>query len=307
MNDQTQNTVAQQPAQQSELSMFRSLLEGKMRGEISKALPKDIDPDRFIRTVITAVQMNEDLLYADRRSLFSSCMKAASDGLMTDGREAVLNIYSTEVKSPSGQDVWVKQVKYLPMVRGLLKTIRNSGEITYIDAAAVYEKERDAFRFERGDESRIVHMPYIGADDPGPVIAAYMVAKFSSGEIHREVMTRRDLEKVRAASKAGDGANSPWTKWYDQMAIKSVIKRAAKLLPTSSDRLDRLIQHDNEAMGFDFNQHGTDTTAINQAPAPRQIEAGKSSRLAAIVGTAKQAETVEQSDAQSNEKGGAVE
>lgn len=280
--------VAEQP-QVSPMAHFVSQLD-KIRAEIGKALPKDIDPDRFIRTVRTAVQMNEDLLYADRRSLIAACMKAAADGLMTDGREAVLNIYKTKMKTPSGQEEWVPVVQYLPMVRGLLKTIRNSGEITYIDASAVYEK--DEFRFERGDESRIVHSPYMGVDDPGAVVAAYMVAKFANGEVHREVMPRRDIEKTREASKSGTGASSPWTKWYDQMAIKAVIKRAAKLLPTSSDRLDRVIQNDNDASGFDFNQRGTDATAITQAPAPRQIEAGKSSRLSAIVGNAKQAEAV---------------
>jgi recombinational DNA repair protein RecT len=95
-------------------------------------------------------------------------------------------------------------------------------------------------------------------------------------------MSRRDIEKVRAASKASNGPG--WTTWYDQFAIKSVIKRATKLLPSSSDRLERVIQNDNDAMGFDFNQRGTDTVAISTSQPARQIEAGKSSRLASIMG-----------------------
>src|SRR5690606_20653729 len=130
--------------------------------------------------------------------------------------------------------------------------------------------------------------------------AAYVVAKFTNGEIHREVMPRRDIEKTREASKSGNGANSPWTKWYDQMAIKAVIKRAAKLLPTSSDRLDRVIDHDNEAMGFEsFNQRGADAATITQsssAPALTDERAEQNrrrpSRLAGIVEQAKTAERV---------------
>lgn len=291
------DTTTQAPAQQAQspLAAFRSIMEGGMRAEIAKALPKDIDPDRFIRTAITAVQMNPDLLYADRRSLFASCMRAAQDGLMPDGREAVLNIYNTKVKGQGGRDEWVPTVQYLPMVRGLLKTIRNSGEIAHIDAAAVYE--RDEFTFERGDEPKLVHKPYLGAEDPGKIIAAYVVVRLTNGEIHREVMPRRDLDKVRAASKSGSGANSPWVKWEDQMAIKSVIKRAEKLLPTSSDRLARVIEHDNEAMGFEgFNQRGADATALTQeASAPaltdqRDAQAKNTirpSRMANIVAQAK--------------------
>lgn len=257
------------------------MLEGSMKAEIAKALPPGIDPERFIRTAVTAVQMNLDLLYADRRSLFAACMKAAQDGLYPDGREAVLNIYNTKIKV-DGRDQWIQSVQYLPMVRGILKIMRNTGDVLSVDAAAVYEK--DEFAFKRGDDPKIEHTPYLGADDPGLITAVYVIVRLANGEIQREVMPRRDIEKVRAASKSGEGANSPWTKWYDQMAIKGVIKRIAKLLPQSSERLDRVIQNDNDAMGFDFNQRGTETVAIQETPAPRQIEVGKSSRLSAIIG-----------------------
>jgi recombination protein RecT len=268
--------------QQSPIQVLRGMLEGPMKTEISKALPKDIDPDRFIRTVVTAVQMNPKLLEADRRSLFASCMKAAQDGLMPDGREAVLNIYSTKVKNPGG-DSWVDMVQFLPMVRGLLKAMRNSGEVASVDAAAVYE--RDHFRFVRGDDPRIEHEPYLGAEEAGDVVAAYVIVKLVNGETHREVMSKRDIEKVREASKAPNGPG--WSKWYDQFAIKSVVKRAYKLLPSSSDRLDRVIEHDNEAMEFDFNQRGADTAALTgQATKKLEAPSGRPSRLSAIVGAA---------------------
>jgi recombination protein RecT len=286
----------------SPVAELRRTLESGMRTEIGKALPKDIDPDRFIRTIITAVQLNDDLIYADRRSLFAACMRAAQDGLFPDGREAVFNIYNTKVKVKEGNrtvDQWVKMVQYLPMVRGLLKAMRNSGEIAHIDAAAVYE--RDEFRFTRGDDPKIEHEPYLGEDDPGQIFAAYIIVRLNNGEAHREVMPRRDIEKTRLASKNAGGDNSPWTKWYDQMAIKAVIKRAAKLLPNSSDRLDRVIDHDNEAMGFDaFNQRGVDAATVtvdaSAVPALPDDRAGQEqrrpSRMAGIVNRARQADPV---------------
>lgn len=304
-------TTTAEPATQaqakkpSDIALFRQSLEGGMKNEIAKVLPKEIDTDRFIRTTITAVQMNPELLYADRRSLIASCMRAAQDGLLPDGREAVLNIYKTKVKGQGGRDEWIPVVQYLPMVRGLIKTIRNSGEVAHIDAAAVYE--RDEFSFERGDAPRLCHKPYLGEEDPGKIMAAYVVVRLNNGEVHREVMPRRDLLKVRSASKAS-GENSPWAKWEDQMSIKSVIKRAEKLLPTSSDRLARVIEHDNEAMGFDgFNQRGTELVleAQQQAPAIADQSAtsapviARPSRMAGIIGKAKAGQPVERvTDAQ---------
>lgn len=264
------------------LTVLRGALEGNMKAEIAKALPPGIDVERFVRTVITSVQMNEDLLYADRRSLFAACMKAAQDGLLPDGREAVLNIYSTKQKLANGAEEWVPTVQYLPMVRGILKTVRNSGQVAHVDAAAVYAK--DAFSFKRGDDPKIEHEPYIGADDPGQVVAAYMIVKLDNGEVHREVMPRRDIEKTRAASKAGNSANGPWSKWYDQMAIKTVIKRAAKLLPTSSEALDRVIQHDNDAMGFDFEGRTEAAALAMSQQAPKQLEGQRGTRLDSILG-----------------------
>lgn len=255
------------------------------KDELKKVLPTDIDPDKFARVVLTSVTMTPDLLYADRRSLFSACMKAAQDGLFPDGRECVLNIYNCNVAGRNEPDCWVPMVQYMPMVKGILKIMRNTGDILKIDAAAVYEK--DVFNFKRGDDPKIVHEPYLGTDDPGQVIACYVIIKMENGETQREVMPRRDIEKVRAASKSGDGKNSPWTKWYDQMGIKAVIKRTAKLMETSSERLERVLQNDNDALGMDFARSTAQPAALPQSTIVAKIEApkvpGRPSRLAALM------------------------
>lgn len=200
--------------------------------------------EKLCSVIERAVLDNMELLNADRRSLVASCLKAAQDGLMPDGREAVLNIYSTKVKR-NGRDEWIKAVQYLPMVAGYIKGLYDHPDVAMVDAAAVFANDR--FRFIRGDDPRLEHEPTM-EDDSGPVICAYLVVKLKSGEIKREVMPRRDIEKVKAVSKA-QGENSPWAKWYDQQAIKSVIKRGAKQLPRSN-KFEQIDRHDNEAVGF---------------------------------------------------------
>lgn len=224
--------------------IYRGQLD-KLRPEILAMVGKE-SADRFVRVCLNAVQANPDLLAADRKSLHISCMRAAQDRLMPDGRESVLNVYNTKVKAKDGQpERWVAMVQYLPMVGGLVKKLYDSGHVTFVDAVAVYEK--DEFEYERGDEPRIRHKPYNGDEAPGKVVAAYVVAKLKNGEVKREVMWRREIEAVREASKAPNGLM--WKDFYDQGAIKSVIKRAYKQLPNYYE-MESVIQADNQATGM---------------------------------------------------------
>ncbi len=206
-----------------------------MAPEFQAALPPQIPVEKFIRTTLTAIQMQPDLLNADRRSLLGSCMKAAQDGLLCDGREAALVIFN----SKSG-----RTVQYMPMVGGILKKIRNSGELSSISAQVVYDK--DHFDYELGDDERIVHKPFLGKERGSP-IAVYGIAKTKDGAIYREVMSVDEVEQVRKVSRAS--GNGPWVQWWGEMAKKTVIRRLAKRLPSSAD-VDSVLDADNEVSGF---------------------------------------------------------
>lgn len=238
----------------------------KMQPEFASALPPQIPVEKFIRTTLTAVQMNPELLSADRRSLLGACMKAAQDGLLLDGREAAPVIFNTK----DG-----KKVQYMPMVGGILKKIRNSGELASISANVVYDK--DFFEYELGDDERIVHKPFLGADR-GQQLAVYAVAKTKDGAIYREVMSVADVEKVRAASRAGKFG--PWADWWDEMAKKTVIRRMAKRLPSSAD-VDQVFESDNDASGFDQIER---RAPVNITPEP-EAQTAPLSRLKRSMGT----------------------
>lgn len=233
---------------------FRGTLE-KMNKDLHDALPPQIPVEKFIRTTLTAVQMQPDLLGADRKSLLGSTMRAAQDGLLCDGREAALVIFN----SKEG-----KKVQYMPMVGGILKKIRNSGELASISAQVVYDK--DHFEYELGDNESITHKPFLG-EERGKQIAVYAVAKTKDGAIYREVMSVADVEKVRASSRAGKFG--PWVDWWDEMAKKTVIRRMAKRLPSSAD-LDSVLQADNEASGFIQVER---KEPINITPSPEEQKA----------------------------------
>lgn len=217
------------------------------RGEFAKLVNGDTNAAKFIRVVLNAVLANPRLLDVSRRSLMGAAMRCAQDGLLPDGRDAVLNIYNTKVKVGNKWE-WQETAQYLPMVGGLIKKLYASKEITYVDAVVVHKD--DHFKYRRGDNPGIEHEPRGGED--AEIVAVYAIVKLANGETKREVMWRRDIERVMAASKSIDDEGNPkgpWKQWFDQMAIKSVLKRIYKQLP-HVDAFDAIERADNEAMGF---------------------------------------------------------
>ncbi len=214
----------------------------KMGSQFEMVLPPQIPPERFIRVAQTAIQTNPSLLECTRQSLYAACIKAATDGLIPDGREAAL--------------VPFKGVcQYMPMTAGILKKIRNSGELISIGAHIVYAGDEFAYWIDDSGE-HIKHVPDFGNDRIEPKLA-YAIAKTRDGGVYIEVMTRTQIEAVRAVSRARDAG--PWTQWWEEMAKKSVIRRLAKRLPMSTD-IEGMFERDNE--NYDF-QQGSETEKPN--------------------------------------------
>ncbi len=195
--------------------------------QIAAALPSHISVDKFKRVATTAVSRNPDLYTkGDKRALFNACVQCASDGLLPDGREAALVMFKGKPQ-------------YLPMVAGVIKRMRNSGDVIAVDSQVIHQN--DHFDYQLGDDARITHKPTLG--DPGKVIGAYAIITLASGERLREVMSVAQIDKVRAVSRASRD-DSPWNQWYGEMARKTVLKRCAKRAPTTPD-LERLLSRDD--------------------------------------------------------------
>jgi len=225
------------------------------RAEFQAVLPNNCSFERFARIVKTAAIQTPDLLIADRASLFMSSFKCAQDGLLPDGREAALVIYNTKQKDGS----YKKLVQYMPMVGGILKKIRNSGELSSISAHVVYEK--DEFDYCLGDNEHINHKPALV--DRGKPICVYAIVHTKDHAVYREVMSIAEIEKIRNLSRGKD--SMPWQDHFAEMCRKTVIRRIAKRLPMSSD-IEQVIKHDDEMFEFDkpITTTKTDIETINQ-------------------------------------------
>jgi recombination protein RecT len=236
-------TPARPTGQQLETMPFADAFEA-FTPELETALPDHIPVDRFKRVVITAINNStphNNLAAADRRSLFTACVKCAVDGLYPDGREAALVVYNTKIKDKNGREHWVPLVQYMPMVQGIRKRMRNTGEVLSADAQLVFRN--DKFHYEFGDDPKLIHEPPPLGQTRGEIIGAYSIIKLANGEILREVMDVPGLERVRSFSKTKDGP--AWRDHKSEMYRKTVLRRNSKAAPTGSD-LERMLSRDDE-------------------------------------------------------------
>lgn len=187
-------------------------------------LPPNVDPARFKASCMTAVIKNPELLSADRSSLLLACMQSANAGILPDGREGAIVIFK-DWKTKK------KMAQWMPMVSGIVRRLRELGDLTSISAYCVYKG--DTFEVELGDNARIVHkVDPTGSRDGNDIIAAYAIFKHGNNIVHREIMTREEIDQTRGVSRAKDGA--AWKTWLGEMARKTVIRRGSKSVPLSA-------------------------------------------------------------------------
>jgi len=130
---------------------------------------------------------------------------------------------------------------------GLVKLATDTGSVTWVQAEIV--KEKDDFEFiSMGNKPKHVFNPF---KDRGEMIGAYCVAKLSSGDYLTTIMSKTEIEEIKIKSSQA-AKSGPWISFYEEMAKKTVIKRASKLW-TKSERLHSAVDVLNAHEGIDFN------------------------------------------------------
>lgn len=205
-----------------------------LKTQIEKALPQHVAPERWMRTCRTYLRTNgAKLVECERNSLLAAIMKGANTGLNFDGEEA-----SIIPRGKKGSDK--KSAQFMAGYQGYLKLIRNSGEVAAITVKVVYAGD-DFDRWTDEEGEHLTHREKADSDQ-SKITHAYMITKTKSGARYVEVMTQKDLAKVR---KYAGGGSDAWNAWEEQMSKKSVIRRGYKLLPKSTD-IDRVMVEDEE-------------------------------------------------------------
>jgi recombination protein RecT len=239
-----QAQAARKPA-----NVIASLLaDPKVKEQMQTALPKHITADRLARVALTEVRKNEALALCDKHSFLGALMTCAQLGLEPGGPLGHAYLIPFENRKKG-----ITEVQFIVGYRGMIDLARRSGQIVSIEARPVYEG--DTFEVTFGLESNLRHIPDFDNPNrvqPDKLRFVYAVAKLKDGGVQFDVMGRREVEAVRAQSKAG--SSGPWVTHFEAMALKTVTRRLFKWLPISvelakaieaDERVDIGIPQDN--------------------------------------------------------------
>lgn len=204
-----------------------------MEPEIKKALPSVITPERFTRMALTAISVNPKLAECTPQSFMGALMNAAQLGLEpnTPLGQAYLIPFENK-RQVNGKWTKVPEVQFQIGYKGLIDLAHRSGEFLSIQAHEVYEN--DEFDYEYGLEPKLYHKPTMV--NRGNIICYYAIYKLKNGGSGFEVMSKEDIaEHAKKYSQSFNSNYSPWTKNFDEMAKKTILKRVLKYAPIKTD------------------------------------------------------------------------
>jgi recombination protein RecT len=250
-------TDAEQP------KSFPAMLD-QFKGEIARALPKHINPDRMARIALTAFRMTPKLGECDPRSVFAAVIQSSQMGLE-------VGLMGEAHLVPFGN-----QCQLIPGYTGLMKLARQSGLVKDIYAHEV--RVNDNFTLKLGMERSLEHEPltklggFPAADDErGEVAGFYAVAVFKDGSRTFVAMGRKEIEKIRDNSRGYQSAKrykkeSVWDSDFTAMGLKTAIRRLCKFLPKSPELASALALDAAAEQGKAQNLNLTDVIEGNYAP-----------------------------------------
>lgn len=227
----------------------------QMEGEIRKALPSVMTPERFTRMVLSAISNSPQLASCTPQSFLGAMMSAAQLGV--------------EPNTPLGQayilpykNKGVLEAQFQLGYKGIIDLAYRSGEVEVIQAQIVYAN--DKFTCTYGLDPKLEHIPADG--DRGEPVKVYAMFKTKSGGYGFEVMSMEDV-KIHASkySKAFTSTYSPWQTNFEEMAKKTVLKKVLKYAPLKSDFVRGVVQDESIKNGISEDMYSVPNTVVYEA------------------------------------------
>lgn len=222
------NLIQKQGGQMSAAKAEKKTMQAyikAMEPAIKKALPSVITPERFTRMVLSALSATPKLAECSPQSFLAAMMTAAQLGV--EPNTALGQAYLLPYRNHGNMECQF-QLGY----KGLIDLAYRSGEVSVIQAHTVYEN--DVFEYELGMDPKLRHVP--AKANRGEAVAYYAMFKTKDGGYGFEVMSVDDVQRhAQRYSKSYGSGSSPWRSNFDEMAKKTVLKRALKYAPLKSD------------------------------------------------------------------------
>lgn len=213
-----------------------------MESQFALALPKHIKSERFTRIALTEIRKNPELLKCTQESLLGCLMTSAQLGL-EPGVLGQVYLLPFNKKDKDGKILYTEcqmQISY----KGTVELLRRTGQLKDIYAYTVYTN--DEFSIEYGLDRTLTHKPaFENPEGRGEIRGFYSVAILNDGTKAFEYMTKKEVEDHEQKYRLGKYKNNIWNKNFEEMAIKTVVKKMLKWLPISVEFMENLRKEDN--------------------------------------------------------------
>ena len=285
-NEALKNQIATQAQNHAQGSNFQTMIQSefaKIFPAIKSMVPKHMTPERLMRISLAAISRTPKLATCTPESLIGAVTACATMGLEPNliGHAYLVPFWNGKARKMECQF----QIGY----KGYITLIRNTGDVSQIDAQNVYEN--DLFVYLFGDEHKLIHIPFAmvkylnegsftNGESPiihsilkeqlkewnkrkpnnaGKVVGYYSLYKLKDGSFGFTPMTIEEIEKHRDTfTKSKDDKGNivgPWKDHFDAMAKKTCIKQMVKLMPISIEIQDQLTK-DEAVVKFNENTNG---------------------------------------------------
>lgn len=260
------------PKQDLVASMFEAQLD-----QYIKAIGGEKQAIQFMRQAISLCKVNPKLLDCDRNSLLAEIMSAAELKLSLNSRlgQAYLVPYKNNATLIVGYKGYIDLFYRHELSKALY-------------AERVYRNDRFSITF--GSDRRIEHVPCIDGDR-GDIIGYYAYASTTRGQEQIYFMSHYEMVKFKDSTKNTQFSNF-WRDHFDEMALKTVIRRVLTYMPKSIEFMYAMAKDGEVLAPISTNQLSTPELIPNRQYDTPQVEHVPEKKQLA----AKQADTAQEED-----------
>lgn len=129
-------------------------------------------------------------------------------------------------------------ITFMPSYMGLVDVLINNGLVRKIEAHCVFDG--DKFEMKHGTGGYLNHIPDTwGSRDKSRLKGAYYYAVMTDGTELFDTIPAEEIEKIRKRAPSSK-SSSPWDTDYEQMCVKTAIRRAFKFIAKNGISEDKV-------------------------------------------------------------------
>lgn len=200
-----------------DVKSFKELLKSR-QGSMKQIAANGIDPGRVMQVLLASIQKTPALSNCTQESIFRCAMHAVE-----------LGFYPGSVDQKAYLVPFKDQCTLIVGYKGMVELAYRSRLIKSIRARAVYEG--DKFTYKDGLSPVLDWEPGDTPRNPQKITHAYCIVETKDGGVIYDVMTKAEIDAIRARSKAS--GSGPWVTDYAEMAKKTIMRRTLKMAPMS--------------------------------------------------------------------------